>query len=533
MSSDASRTAEASKPSRHPEGFAAPAQALTPPVLLVGLHVLLALLVFEPTLFPGADAGHYMVLGEALRGGAGFRDIQLPGSPLHAKFPPGYPAILAVAGWFGGLQLFKVLSLAFTSACVWLTYRIAEPLTGRWGAIVAAALLAVSPVLLDFSHRVLSEAVFTFLLLGTVATTLKDRQVGAVALAAAAAAFFTRTAGIAVLVALLVWVLLSKDGRRSVVAVVVLVACVAGWAAYQRVAQPLQPGYLQQLVQENPYLPEAGTIGLVDLPVRAARNLWRYASAELPGSFGFATSRRGPVGLTAFFGLLLSSAAFVGYLRSATDRLRPVHLVLAVYVGLILLWPSVWTDRRFLLPVLPLLIVFGVVGGRSIVSGLPRVAAIAVGFVLIGAPAAAALHREALLVPQRVACQSAYRAGSPCDLPQYREFYAMGRWAADNTPSGSVIANRSPATFFLFSRRQGDVYPYSTDPDIVIAGLDEMGADYVLVDRLSATTSLYLIPAITANLDRFEVVHTEGGENGTILLRMLRIPRTASRWNAP
>jgi hypothetical protein len=68
---------------------------------------------------------------------------------------------------------------------------------------------------------------------------------------------------------------------------------------------------------------------------------------------------------------------------------------------------------------------------------------------------------------------------------------------------------------------------------MVITGLDEMGADYVVVDRLSATTSLYLIPAVTANLDRFEVVHTEGGENGTILLRMLPIPRTAAHWKAP
>ena len=104
----------------------------------------------------------------------------------------------------------------------------------------------------------------------------------------------------------------------------------------------------------------------------------------------------------------------------------------------------------------------------------------------------------------------------------------MARWASANTPEGAVIANRSPATFFLFSRRQGDLYPYSRDDAEVIRGLDEMGADYVLVDRLSATTGLYLIPAVAANLDRFEVVHAIGGEEGTVLLRMLSIPRTAS-----
>lgn len=501
----------------------------TAPVLLVVAHVLLALLVFEPTLFPGADAGHYMVLGEAIRSGAGFRDIQLPGSPLHAKFPPGYPAILAVAGWFGGLQLFKLLSLAFTSACVWLTYRIAEAFTDRKGAIVAATLLAVSPVFLDFSHRVLSEAAFTLLVLATVVATLGDRKLGAVALAAAAAAFFTRTAGLAVLVGLVVWTLLSRDRRGTAVALVVAVGCVVGWAVYQRLAQPMQPGYLQQLVQENPYLPEAGTVGMADFPVRAARNMWRYASSELPGSFGFATTRSGTILSTALAGVVLSTACLIGWLKSAGERIRPTHLILAVYVALILLWPPVWTDRRFLLPVLPLLLVFGVVGGQAVAAKLPRPAGLGVIALLVGAVAGGSLHMEASLIPSRVACQSAYRAGSPCDLPQYREFYAMGRWAAENTPPGSVIVNRSPATFFLFSRRQGDLYPYSTDPEIVLRGLDEMGADYVLVDRLSATTNLYLVPAITANLDRFEVVHTEGGASGTVLLRVLPTPRTASR----
>jgi len=58
-------------------------------------------------------------------------------------------------------------------------------------------------------------------------------------------------------------------------------------------------------------------------------------------------------------------------------------------------------------------------------------------------------------------------------------------------------------------------------------------ADYVLVDRLSATTAMYLIPAIAANLERFEVVHTVGGEEGTALLRLLSAPRTASAPGEP
>jgi hypothetical protein len=498
------------------------------PVALVAAHVLLALLVFEPTLFPGADAGHYMVLGESLRSGLGFRDIQLPGSPLHAKFPPGYPLMLAVAGWFGSLQLFKAISLAFAAGAVWLTYRIAGSFVGKKAAFVAAGLFAVTPVLLDFSHRVLSEAAFTFLVLAVIGATLGDRRVGAVALVAGAAAFFTRTAGLAVLLTLVVWTLLSRDRRRSMAAILVSAACVIGWAAYQQLAQPTQPGYLYQLIQENPYVPSAGTVSLADFPARAAQNLWRYVSSEFPGSFGFATQRRETVALTAVAGVIMSSLALAGWLRSAVTKLTVSHLLVVAYLGLILLWPPVWTDRRFLLPILPLLVVFGAVGATAASERMGTRMGHGIVGLVTGVVVATALFSAGSLVPARVACQSSYREGQPCDRPQYREFYAMGRWAAENTPEGSVIANRSPATFFLFSRRQGDLYPYSRDPSAVLRGLEEMGSDYVLVDRLSATTRMYLIPAIASNLDRFEIVHAVGGEEGTMLLRMLPAQRTAS-----
>lgn len=510
---------------------APPSAAATDPWLIgvVGLHVLLAVLVFEPTLFPGADAGHYMVLGEALREVRGFRDIHLPGAPLHAKFPPGYPLILAVAGWLGGLQVFKVVSLACTAGVVWLTARVGQPFLGNRGARIAAALIAMSPVLLDFSHRVLSEAAFTLLLLITLAVSGEDtRGKWAAVVMSAAAAFFVRTAGLAILLAVVVHPLLGRQRRRAAVAVIASAACVIGWSLYQRFAEPSQPGYLQQLVLLNPYDPGAGTVGLADVPLRAARNLWRYVSSELPGSLGLPTIPRAALPGTAVTGIALGGLALGGWLRTAIGRLTVAHLVTAFYLGLILVWPPVWTDRRFLLPILPLTLIWCGAGLAGLVQRVPRRMA-AIGAV--GATAALAaimLVSSARVIPDRLGCIASFRAELPCDLPQYAEFYAMARWAERNTPEGAVIGNRSPATFFLYSRRQGDVYEYSRDADVVLGSLEAMGADYVVVDRLSATTRLYLVPAILERRDRFEFVHAVGGDQGTILLRILPAPRTAS-----
>ena len=78
--------------------------------IVAGLHLVLGLLLYEPTLFPGGDNADYMILGESLRSFEGYRDLHLPGSPVHTKYPFGYPMLLGFLGWIGGLPLFKLAS---------------------------------------------------------------------------------------------------------------------------------------------------------------------------------------------------------------------------------------------------------------------------------------------------------------------------------------------------------------------------------------------------------------------------------------
>ena len=124
--------------------------------IAAGVHFVVGLLLYEPALFPGGDNADYMILGESLRTFEGYRDLHLPGSPVHTKYPPGYPVLLAVLGWIGGGQLFKLASLALTTATVWLTATWGRKVAGPLPAILAAGVLALNPVLLEYSHYVLS-----------------------------------------------------------------------------------------------------------------------------------------------------------------------------------------------------------------------------------------------------------------------------------------------------------------------------------------------------------------------------------------
>jgi hypothetical protein len=499
---------------------------------ICAVHAVLGLLMYEPTLFPGGDNANYMILGESLRSGAGYRDLYLPGQPLHAKYPPFFPALLAILGWLGGVQILKLAMLACTTAAVWLTAQIGRGLVGARTALLPASLLALNPVLLEYSHYVLSEAPFLALvLLALWAVERPGRVAFGVAVAAATGAFLTRTAGLTLLIAIPLAAASTRRGWRAATAGASGLAAMLAWALYQKGAAPDQAGYLQELLLRDPYDPAAGTIGFSGLFARAAGNAWTYVSTVLPETLTGLGAAGAPT-LATLIGLALAALVLLGWVGRAQKRVGAAEWFVLLYGGLICVWPEVWTDRRFLLPLAPLLLLFAVSGGRGLgerlVSRSGRWATGAVTAVIAAVIAIPSLAFVAGRVPTRVECVSLYRVGDPCDLPGLASLYDAARWARDNTEPDAVIANRKPSLFFWYARRRGDLYRFSTDTDAVIRGLEEMGADYVLVDQVSGTTPRYLVPAIQAHRARFEPVY-QGGDPPSVLLRFLQAPTTAAR----
>ena len=211
--------------------------------------------------------------------------------------------------------------------------------------------------------------------------------------------------------------------------------------------------------------------------------------------------------------------------------LGPAELFAPLYAAMLALWPTVWTDQRFLLPLLPLLLLYAAAGSFELGRWLSRsrnggvLAYLPAGglAVIIGVAAAAS---AVSLAPERVRCLAEYRAGSPCDLPEFASFYAAAEWTAQTTGPEAIVVNRKPRIFFWISGRRGDVYPYSTDAREVLAWMERIGADYVVVDAISGTTTRYLVPALREHLPKFEVVY-EGGEPSTLVLRFDPEPAAA------
>lgn len=525
-----------------------------------GLHLVAGVLLFEPTLFSGGDNAGYVILGEALRSGAGYVDLYLPEAPIHTKFPPAYPALLALLGWVGGVQLFKAVSLLMTAGAVYLTVRLGTAWLGTRGGALAGLVLALNPVLLEYGHWILSEAPFVVLVMlslwalergraaeATAAEAGRDPVRGAtlsrrwwgLGLLAAVAAFLTRTAGLPLLLAVSLAPLLAGRRRRGLVASGTTFVVAGGWALFQRLGAPGRTGYLQELLMVDPYDPSLGRVDLAGLFGRLAENAWAYVSGILPTSLTGAGGPGGEASLLAVAGIALAALTLGGWVERGLRRLGAAELFLALYAGLIALWPEVWTDRRFLLPALPLVVLYALLGARRIGWIVTRRlgrgggrsgtregwgAAIALSLAL-AVPASLDAARK---TPDRIRCLAAYRADRPCQPAALTSFYQAARWARDGTPEEAVVVNRKPRLFYLFSKRRGAVYRFSSEPRIVLDDLYAKGADYVVVDAISGTTVRYLVPSIEAHPDRFSVVYREG-RPPTWILRLRPERPTASR----
>ena len=322
------------------------------------------------------DASLYLGLGRALAEGHGY---VLDGLP-HTKYPPAFPALLAVLVRLSGPEAYAVFHGALVlgmAAAVLLTWAVVRRLAYPPPvAFAVAAAVAASTTLFDLSVLYLRSEVpcLVLTLLALVAfwpprRGAAPRTVGPGATIGAAlatvGAIATRLAGVALLaIPALRWLRPTSPagGRRQ--AVVVLVAAglaLVGWSAWTRHAAALHPGgagYGSEFAAAEP------------------RDLTKIVRADMPPLDGPAFARRVAGNAEV---MARATAVLLTNVDRAAARLPVGALLLAlVLVGLAVLWRAggaraesaayvvatlalylAWPfnqQERFYVPLLPLLL---------------------------------------------------------------------------------------------------------------------------------------------------------------------------------
>jgi hypothetical protein len=329
------------------------------------------------------DDAIYVSTAKALASGHGYRLIDVPGEPVQTKYPWLYPAILALI-WHAwpsfpaNLAAMQWLTLSFAAAAVSLgyLYLVRFRYCSRAVAASAGLVCATAPFFLYFAVHTMAEMPFSLLTLcalwGVESYLWRGQMTqrsqfgwGCVL----ALPFLCRSIGAVVVVSSLAVLLWNKRPVGWYLAGAMCVAApwvvwsLGGLGIWDR--NPVDGYYTDYFgCWSSTGVAMAGRVVSVNSQV-VAQGTGELAlegvSAVLAGWLDYE--------LTAGVLMLIGLATWlttVGDLSKA----RPLAWMLALYLAAMLIWS--WLPHRFLVPILPLLVAYLLLGWATVLQRLSK-----------------------------------------------------------------------------------------------------------------------------------------------------------------
>ena len=495
-------------------------------LMIVVLGGILLGLVFNPSMFTGGDNAQYITLAKSILQGE-YRNLAFIGQPIEIEIPPGYPLVITplIALFPNSYIPTKLLSFFSMLIGIWVSLLLFDrfKVPKLAGFLFGLALLA-NPIFNEFSHWTLTEApYFAMSVLGVyLFDKYYDSEKGSRFVLASAVVFlsmYIRPVAIPLVVAALIFLLVLKMFKRAGIFALTGAVLYGPWF--------LRTIFTRQGGEESFYLVNffgKNTVGDTDAPglfEKVFSNLQSYLFRDLPTVFTAMGGKTGPLFTT--IGAVAAIAILTGLIILLKDKKTFVPYYAIIYFGMLMVYNPRFATFRYLMPIIPIMFIalwvaFGIEKPINLSSYRSKIILALSGVMLVLSLIA--------YVPVAKANRSVlknYSAGNKyVGLPHvaWVRFIDACEWIKTNTASDGKIISRKPRISYILAERPGKVYSFTENPAIIMSEIDSIGADYVLIDRISGTTQAYLIPAIQAYPHRFQLVH-QTQEPATYVMKVL------------
>jgi len=408
----------------------------------------------------GDDFADYLHHARNLIDGHSYADTGLIENPQVRNlgpryFPPGFPALLApTLALFGfNYTALKIEVAVLFVLGLWLMYGLFRDRLNDWQALAAIALIGLNPVLWEMRNDIVSDLPFLTATYGSLYLMhwLYTRHAGnppAIWGIAAGlsiySAYAIRQPGLMLIPAMLCFELLRARRLRPFSLVATAVAGTAMLAQRLILGSDgrstlfdFSPRWLVSSITQN---------------LRASDEFWNNAWSPAAAKLVFLAA------------LALMVCGLWAALRSG---IRIYDLFALFYVLLIVPYPYVTV--RYLLPIVPVQMVYLALGFELAVSRVPRkAAAVAAACALLSALASYGSQYAA-------AATGPIREGVSDP-----DFVALCEYARASTPPGSRFVIRKPRVFTLLADRPAATYGPSEEPEDLRAFIQAIHASYLV-----------------------------------------------------
>ena len=335
------------------------------------------------------DDAIYVTTAKTLATGQGYKIASLPYEPAQTKYPPLYPFLLSLI-WRvypqfpQNLTWMLLLSVLAAVSFLAMTYHYltTQRYAAEWQALIVVGVAAINWRTIILATGIYSEMLYA--LLSVVALEWAENfegkekisTAGVILTLAMGLAFLTRSLGVTVIMAVGGYYTLKGKLKKAILAMGVAGAFVIGWMAWcyanRTSAEGINVayytnylGHLNQVIHVLQEINQTSKLAVVSSMV--IHNLIGGVILSVPVvcsgfNYGFFPSVKGPLAIVAIlsiFSVLLLFGA--GFVRHIANRLRLLHVYVITSLIVCLFWlPNVSYDR-FLMPLLPFLLLFLIV----------------------------------------------------------------------------------------------------------------------------------------------------------------------------
>jgi hypothetical protein len=327
------------------------------------------------------DDGMYLMSAKALASGQGYRLIDIAGSPWFYKYPPLYPLCLA-GMWLihsdfpANIPWLKSLNIVLVILSLGLLfYYFRRHLSlSSWISLGLIAMLGTNWHLIEVTIEMMSEplflllSIFILIVMHPVSHSVSQRRLWLLILLSIAA-FYTRTMGLTLILAVGGWLALNTNRKQAFTYWGSCLLAIIPWFAWSTskpdttqavgdfLVRSFQETYFQSLRMDLKYeytLPELIWGGIRELLGNASIQFFPLLERLQSGK---ATLQAEMIILTISFviALCLGRAAYQAW-RQRQITFNAVYV--SIYLATLPVWSFYKCYPRFLIVILPLLLVF-------------------------------------------------------------------------------------------------------------------------------------------------------------------------------
>ncbi len=540
-------------------------------IILIAVVLVLSLPKIRGPIDLRYDGSVYYILGTSLAQGDGYRLLNEPGAIEAVQYPPLLPAFIALTQLlldsddpFVVGQALRITYHVLYLVLVLLAYALARRFVGTGIAFLVGLLTALNSYSYYLADLCFTEIPYTALTMGfLLCAGMRMRWSNLSCGVMAAAAYLTRTSGLALLAAWVLDALLERRFRAVLLRGAIAAIPVIAWQIYvERVkasdefrtpAYEYQRApylynnvtYAENLSLVDPFRPENGMLDLKEAMKRAVYNVqflpltlgegaslplraWKWNLIKvrvLTGeSIGWFLWKL----LEPFFILIplaIGGLVLIGSIPLASGRERLPGLYLLLSVGLLTTtcWPR--QNLRYLLPLAPLLVLALVHGTTLLINrmkmifikvDLPRSEKLIIfGLTIIGII-------QAFTAAMTYTLEHSYVLERDRNGPEHKVRYFdfdsswqglwdSMEWIGNHSRPDSIIASTSPHLLYLRTGRTAVMPPFEPDRNRCLDLLDGVPVDYVIIDKLKFLDvgERYAEPAVQSAFDRWRIVYED------------------------